>query len=548
MKRLLLFLVLISVSFSSLLWQIITDAAISTKPVIYQGMVVVASDDGSIYAVDATTGTKKWRTFVGKDPNEVLVFDNSIVASTTGGSVVKLDRDGKIVWKTSLLEQNASYLYGADANQKWIAVSANNGIYLIGKDGSISAKPMSYSDSITTAPAAGPDSVVFGKGGELINLKEQGTVVWKTQLSEASFGPSRPLVDGGVVYVGALDGAMHAYALNTGGELWKAKTRNWVMGTALAKEGMVYFGSNDGRVHAVDASNGEFLWDAQTQLAVQTQPTDGTMGGRPVVFVGGSDRSIYAIERETGEIVWKGSAAGAVASPLFYNNMVIFGAQDKAVYSYSTERACSITNPTEGGVYGNKELVVRGKYASEAGGAQVFTNVNDAGWEEANVSEDGWVQYINPKEKLNPGINTIACKVADGMGEESGERFTSVSITYDPGIALSTLVVAKPSGLVENVPFAIHVNDGDDGTPVERFEVLIDGKTYFGDRNATITLPAGSYQTTIRKIGFRDAIFTLDVSSKGPSPLVLVVSAILILVIIYVVWTRFLAQRFAKPK
>ncbi len=545
MKRLALLLFFVSLSFPSLIWQFGTDDAVTAKPLVFQGMLVVASDDGKIYALDPATGSLAWQTAAGRKPNEVLFFDNAVVVSSTDGRVVKLDHSGKQLWNANLnaIQYNVSYIYGASANAKEVFVSANNGIYVIEKNGTVRSLA-SFPNTLVTAPAAGPDYVIYGIGRTLYKLRDTRDMEWTAGIDGGSFWP-QAAIDNNVVYVGALDSAMHAYSLN-GGQLWQAKTRNWVMGTPLVKDGVAYFGSNDGRVYAVDSGTGNIRWEAQTQLAVQTTPEAGIMGGRSVIFAGGSDKSVYAINTDNGEIVWKGSAAAAVGSPLFYQDLVIFGSQDRNVYAYSTERACSITSPREANVLGLKEVVVKGKYVSAAGGAAVWVNVNGQGWEKANVSGDNWVYYMDPKAKFAPGLNIISCKVVDSGGEESGGTFTSVGVNHDANIPLSTLVITASPTVMENEPFTIYVNDGDDGSPVDRFMLTVDGKTLGGDKNVTLKLAAGTYSVTVKKAGFNDATVNVSVSSAGMNPAYLVVGGILILIIVWRAWSSFRKTRIRR--
>jgi outer membrane protein assembly factor BamB len=552
MKRELFLLFLLALSSASLNWQFNTDGAISIKPLVYQGAVVIASDDGNIYGIDPSSGAKKWQAAVGKEPNEVFILDNTLIVSTTKGKVARIGTNGVVQWTVNLntTEFNSSYVYGASANSKFIFVAADTGLFVLEKNGTLRSKLIGYNKTTVTAPAAGADFVIFGKGREIIRLSETGQTQWKATLDEGSVWLSRPVLDGNVVYIGGLDDRMHAYATTNGLELWNVRTRNWIVGSALSRSGVVYFGSNDGNVYAADSGSGFVKWKAQTQLAVQSQPETGVMGGTQAVFVGSTDKSVYAIDGETGAVVWKGPAAGIAGSPLFYSNSIIFGASDGKVYSYSAERACSIVTPHEADIVGLKELVVSGSYVSEAGSARVMVSINDGPPEESNTTESDWVYYVDPKLKLSPGLNTISCRVVDSAGEESGPTYTTVAINHDPSVPTSQFVVTLSPNIIEGKPFTIFVNDGDDGAPVERFELTFNGQKYKGDRN--ITLPsapaAGTYPATIKKIGFNEYGVTVNVNASGISPVVLGISILLILIIIWQMWTRFLSKKFAKKK
>ncbi len=552
MKRLLVFLFLVSLSFSSLVWEFNADGPVSVKPVIFQNMVVAVSDDGNMYALDPVSGARRWSAEVGDDPLDVFVFDNALVSSTTSGNVVKIDKSGNALWRKNLnvTAYNVSRVYGAAANEKEIFVSANNGIYRISKTGEVTGKVVSYDkDQILTAPAAGAGYVIFGKDSELTKMSESGQVQWRANIGVGTFWASRPMISGATVYIGALDNKMYSYVVSNGLKLWEFKTRNWIMSTAAADGNNAYFGSNDGNVYAVD-NNGRVVWKASTQLAVKTQPESGYMGGIEVVFVGGSDRNIYAISKEGGDVLWKGPTAGAVGSPLYYQNTVIVGSGDANIYAYSTERACSITKPLEGELAGLKEVVVEGNFVSESGEAQVWVGINSMEWEPATETRDvDWVYYLDPSASFGTGINTISCRVLDASGQESGPTFTSVALNHDPSIPLSDMVVTLTSNTVEGQEFSFYVNDGDDGSPVERFTWSLDGgEPKDGSKTVNITLPEGRYVLSVEKVGFNNAQKNINVGSSGVNPLYMIVGILLIVIIIWQVWARVLSQKFGKKK
>lgn len=532
----LLFCLVSQLSFASQLWQFTANGAVSAKPVVLNGAVVIASDDGYIYALEPTTGVKRWATFVGQYPNEVFVFDNSIVTSTTGGKVVKLSPAGTPLWTVDMntTNFNVSYIYGATANDKNIFVVTNIGVFMFDKVGNLSAVLTMYNDSVASPPGAAPGYVVFGKGNQLFKVSDGGAILWTTTLKTGSFWFSRPVIVGNNIYVGALDNSMHEYSASNGEELWSAPTRGWVAGTPLVEPDAVYFGSDDGEVYAVDPTSGNLLWATQTQLAVQTQPEIGTMGGQNVVFVGGSDKSIYAMSTQDGSIVWKGPAASVVGSPLFYQNAIYVGSGDGIVQAFSSERACSITSPHEADIIGLKEVVVSGNYVSAAGGATVSVQVNGNAWQPANTTDVYWVYYLDPNATFNAGLNVISCKVTDSAGDENGPTYTSVTVNHDPNAQPSNLVVTVSPNIMEKQNFSVFVNDGDDGSPVDRFSLSYGNTNVSGDKNVSLVInDPGTYQLTVRKIGFNDAQVSVTVNSNGVNPVLLAVGAIVIIVVLW---------------
>ncbi len=551
MKKLLLLLLLFSFSFSSLLWQFGTDGEISEKPIIYRNNVVIASDDGTIYALDPNTGSKRWEFDVKGNANEVFEFDGSVISSTRQGRVFMIGTTGKEVWNVNLniSAYNSSRIYGAAANSDEIFVTADNGVYKISKGGEVT-KIHSYNKTVTTGPAVGTDFVIFGKQEELIKISDSGTVRFRARIKDGSFWESDPVLVGNIVIVGALDSKMHAYLASNGLSLWEMKTRNWIAGTPISDGSSLYFGSNDANVYAVNINSGNMLWKAPTQLAVKSTPEFGFMGGQDVIFVGGSDKNIYAISTADGEIIWKGPTKGAVGSPVYYQGKVIFGTSDKSVYAFNTARACSITSPIEGALLGRKELVISGKLVSEAGGAMVLVSINGGDWIQATTEQNEWQYIADPSRIFNAGINTISCRETDGAGEESGSSYTSVSVNYDPNTDLSDFnIKTSNSVIVEGQQFTIFVNDADDGSPVERFTYTFNGQEKTSDKNITMSIDSqGQYDFTIKKIGFNDQSIQINVNRDGVDPLLLGIAAVAILIILWQVWTRFLKDRFKKKR
>lgn len=551
MRKLALLLLLVSVSSASLVWEFGTDGEISEKPVLFRNAVVVASGDGTIYALNPATGSKTWETKIGGIPNEIFLFDNTLITSTRIGKVFRIGNTGSIAWTADLTlpAYNVSRIYGSSANANNIFVSANNGIYSISKTGDIT-KITSFTNATVTPPAAGNNFVIYGRRNELIKLSETGTVMFRAQIEDGSFWLSQPLIQGNIVYVGSLDDKVHAYDVSSGLKRWEVKTGNWIVSTPIADSSTVYIGSNDGNLYAIDASNGRIIWKTATQLAIKTTPESGYMGGEEVIFVGGSDKNVYAVSKTDGEIVWKGPVAGSAGSPIYNQGMVILGASDKKVYAFTTARACSITNPREGDLVGKKEVVIKGKRVSETGGAMVLVSINGGNWIETKASESDWELSVDPVKAFVPGLNSISCRTIDAGGEESGPKFTTVAINHDPNMELSELKVRlSTSVIIEGTEFTVFVNDGDDGSEVEGFTYMINNEEKTGNKNINLTLAEpGQYRLVVSKMGFREYITTLNVRESGISPLILGGAALAIVIIIWQAWTKVLGKKFKKKR
>ena len=97
--------------------------------------------------------------------------------------------------------------------------------------------------------------------------------------------------------------------------------------------GRVYFGASDKRLYALD-SRGLYLWSFATGDNVATRPA---LFGDTVIF-GSEDRDVYSVEAATGRLRWQHRTGGAVVSaPLVAEidggpAVVVVGSDDGAAY------------------------------------------------------------------------------------------------------------------------------------------------------------------------------------------------------------------------
>ena len=82
----------------------------------------------------------------------------------------------------------------------------------------------------------------------------------------------RPLVSGGVVFVGSGDGSLHAVDAGTGARRWRSETGGKIRGGAALEGDRVVVGSADHFVYAFDRATGRELWKTDTGAEVEDEP------------------------------------------------------------------------------------------------------------------------------------------------------------------------------------------------------------------------------------------------------------------------------------
>ena len=136
----------------------------------------------------------------------------------------------------------------------------------------------------------------------------------------------KPVVAGGVVYVGAGDGSVHAVDAISGAARWRASVQGRVRNTAAVDATRVIVASTSGVVHALDRAAGKPLWTHDTGAHVDTAPV--LFDGK--VVVGNRGFGLTALQADSGERVWRTYFWGSwvESTPRVVDGVLYIGASD----------------------------------------------------------------------------------------------------------------------------------------------------------------------------------------------------------------------------
>lgn len=155
--------------------------------------------------------------------------------------------------------------------------------------------------------------------------------LWKW--NEVPFaGRTQPVVAGGRLFIGGLDGKMYARDAQTGAPLWSFATAGPIRHSAAVYEGQVFFGSHDGGVYALDATLGDLSWQFQTGAGIATAPAV----ANDTVYIGSTDGVFYALDTDNGNLRWShdvGTPILTSAALSVDGSTVYFGAEDITSYA-----------------------------------------------------------------------------------------------------------------------------------------------------------------------------------------------------------------------
>jgi outer membrane protein assembly factor BamB len=343
---------------NQILWSYATGGIVRSSPAVeFGGMVFVGSQDGKVYALNATTGKQIWNYTTGLFMG---MFHGSVLSSPAvdGGVVFVGAYDGKVyALNATTGNQIWNYATGWDGlvvsspavDGGVVFVGSENGhVYALNETTGALVWDHPTLGMIESSPAIDNGMVFVGSDDTSVYALNEvtGDLVW-SYATERGIIKSSPAVAGGVVFVGSDDDNVYALNETTGALKWKFKTGGPVESSPAVAGGLVFVGSDDGRVYALNPlKNGSPVWSCLTQGMVKSSPA--VAGG--VVFVGSDDGTVYALDAATGKQIWTYTSGGMVhSSPAVAGGVVFVGSDDGTVYAFGrlsynvTVKAYSIT-------------------------------------------------------------------------------------------------------------------------------------------------------------------------------------------------------------
>jgi outer membrane protein assembly factor BamB len=160
-----------------------------------------------------------------------------------------------------------------------------------------------------------------------------------------------PVISDNRLFVMDTEGVLHAYAADTGADLWRANTakeegnRSARFGGGASVEGdRVYATNGLGDVVALNAADGSEIWRRRPGGPLRGAPT--LANGN--LYVVTQDNQLFALAQQTGEVAWNASASletqgvFGVAAPASAQGTVVAGFSSGELNAYRYENGRSL--------------------------------------------------------------------------------------------------------------------------------------------------------------------------------------------------------------
>lgn len=234
---------------------------------------------------------------------------------------------------------------------------------------------------------------------------------WSYPLGAPSW--ASPVVQDGIVYVGASDGRFHAVRAQDGTGLWTWSGPHRIDGQAAVHEAAVYFVDGAVALVCLDRTSGALRWREPLHDAAiaggppKPNPTFNRRTATPlvrdgVVYAGSTDGGLYAIDARTGARRWRFAAGAPIHSGLAADgDQLTFGTMDGTLVTVDRD-GHEIARAKAGGAIVTTPLLVAGRAIVGARDYQLYAFDRGTGTVAWRYSY--WFSWIESPPQLRDGV------------------------------------------------------------------------------------------------------------------------------------------------
>jgi outer membrane protein assembly factor BamB len=315
------------------LWAFKAGAPIGSQAVVADGVVYVASNDGTLHAIDPSTGAERWHVALGAPSLGGMSLSGglAVVATDSGLVAVSLERH-EVAWQAP----DAGTLRGTPAIVDGMVFAGSTAGLATATDLATGASRWSRAvgDNLDTSVAVSDGLVVFGaEDGVVLALNPtDGSTAWRFDTGDGARIGTPTIVDGTVYVVSLGSGSHHllALALHDGSLRWRVASPDpapmyspTIVGDAAIS------GDETGAVVAFDTRTGTIDWRADVPGLIEVVMS--SSGGS--VYAATNGNSAFAIDAATGMVRWQVAISGVPYAVAITGGMVLVGTSVGSLYA-----------------------------------------------------------------------------------------------------------------------------------------------------------------------------------------------------------------------
>lgn len=322
-------------------WEFQDQSDIGSGMAMGKGLVIAANTNGSLYALDLKTGTKKWSfNTKGKIYSTPAISGNYVVVGSSDNNIYCVSlANGKLIWKyaaqkavlgSPIIESGVAYIGSSDGYFRAIDLKSGKLVWAFADvKGFVVTRPLIYQGKI-----------YFGCWGHDFYALDQknGSLVWKWNNGNANrmFSPAAcyPVASNGRVFIVAPDRFMTALDAETGKVIWRQQMKEGRVRESMgisADANLVYVKTMDGQLFGVSAKADSLQIGLNTALKLpyELSPSE-IVESKGRIYVPSNSGLATAIDRKSGRLIWQYKSSNALVNPMlpFGKSSVLMSTMD----------------------------------------------------------------------------------------------------------------------------------------------------------------------------------------------------------------------------
>jgi outer membrane protein assembly factor BamB len=235
-------------------WKFDTETSLYAAPNVHEGVVLIATESGQLFALDALTGEKKWEPFTIDQPlrswptvveGRVLVAGCDgllhLVDVATGKGLENIDIGGPADGMPAVVGDRV-YFCTAGGVFHAMTIKPLAAVWEYGHRG--------QGEEIHAAAATEKIVVLGTHDKRVVGLDPaSGKPVWEVPVR--SRAESSPAIAGNLAFVGTVRGRLQAIDIATGEDTWNTNVGGRFSASPAISDGRVVIGNEDGTLYCI---------------------------------------------------------------------------------------------------------------------------------------------------------------------------------------------------------------------------------------------------------------------------------------------------------
>lgn len=320
------------------LWAAEVGGAVTSSPVVVDGLVYFGADDQLVHCVRLADGEEVW-TYETEDLIEAppMVHDGVVYCGSSDFFLYALDaRTGELRWRYETDDKilgGATAIEGADGRTQIVFGSYDTHLYCLDAEKGELVWKYQTANYVNGTPAVWDRKAVFGGCDAILHVVDlsKGEAARQVELGREAHVAGSVAIADGVAYFGHYGNAFVAIDLGTGESRWVYPSREAFFSSPAITPDRLVFGGRDKRIHCVRRDTGEPLWTVKTRRRVDASPV--ACGDKVVVGTGYGN--LIVLQLEDGAEVFKYELGSSIySSPAVVDGRILVGAGDDRLYCF----------------------------------------------------------------------------------------------------------------------------------------------------------------------------------------------------------------------